>query len=91
MSGDERIKDESVADNKILTAKYFLSLEAAHKVSRSAVDEIVSSTSQFMSHIGTKLHKRINSIPGIEPFKESIDTIFQENSKRTGLDQLATG
>ena len=63
-------------DIKMITTKFILSLEAAHKVSSTALDSIVCSTGSMMSKMMQKLSMRILSIEGIEGFCDNIQGVL---------------
>ena len=65
----------------MITAKFILSLEAAHKVSRTALDSIVCSTGSMMSEMLQKLSMRILSIEGIERFHDNIQGVFSQSNE----------
>ena len=65
----------------MMTAKFILSLEAAHKVSSTALDSIVCSTGSMMSQMLQKLSMRILSIEGIEGFRDNIQGVFSQSNE----------
>ena len=83
----DRDDDGHSADN-ILTGKFVLSLEAAHKVSATAVDTIVSSMRSLIADLLQSLSTRVLSIPGIHAFQENIQDVFHEHNSFEGFNEL---
>ena len=80
--------DDGHSTDNMLTGKFVLSLEAAHKVSATAVDTIVSSTGSLIADLLQSLSRRVLSIPGIDAFQENIQDVFQEHNSFVGFNEL---
>ena len=80
--------DDGHSTDNMLTEKFVLSLEAAHKVSATAVDTIVSSTGSLIADLLQSLSRRVLSIPGIHAFQENIQDVFQEHNSFVGFNEL---
>ena len=92
-AGDEIQNDPRHNNNfcdQMITAKFILSLEAAHKVSSTALDSIVSSTGSMMSEMLQKLSMRLLSIEGIEGFHENIQGVFSQSNEIQCFKDLQT-
>ena len=89
MNADRNDDDGHFQDN-ILTGKFFLSLEAGHKVSTTAVDSIVSSMGTLISDLLQSLSRRVLSIPGIHAFQENVEDVFWEHNSFVGLNDLTS-
>ena len=92
-AGEEVPNDPGHTNNlcdQMMTAKFILSLEAAHKVSSSALDSIVCSTGSMMSQMLEKLSMRILSIEGIEGFCDNIQGLFSQSNEIECFKNLQT-
>ena len=85
-----RNDDDGHFQDNMLTGNFFLSLEAGHKVSTTAVESIVSSMGSLISDLLQSLSRRVLSIPGIRAFQENIQDVFWEHNSFVGLNNLTS-
>ena len=90
VQNDPRHNNNTYFCDQMITAKFILSLEAAHKVSSTALDSIVSLTGSMMSEMLQKLSMRVLSILGIEGFRENIQGVFSQSNEIQCFKDLQT-
>ena len=77
-------------NENILTGKYILSLEAAHKVSSTGIKSIVSSTGSLLSDVVKSISDKLLSIPRLQDFEEDILGVFCDFNSIGGFNELLT-
>ena len=77
-------------NENILTGKYILSLEAAHKVSSTGINSIVSSTGSLLSDMVKSISDKLLSIPRLQEFEEDILDVFRDFNSIAGFNELLT-
>ena len=90
VQNDPRHNNNTYFCDQMITAKFILSLEAAHKVSSTALNTIVFSTGSIMSEMLQKLSMRVLSIQRIEGFHENIQVVFSQSNEIQCFKDLQT-
>lgn len=66
-------------DDQKMLAKFLLNLEARHKVSSSAVDNVLVSSEKLLSQVKNAWLKKILSVEGVEDFREEIEKAIKDS------------